>query len=133
MRGGALGRVLDQALLEDERVRRVDDDQALDPVGMAQRRQPGDRAAPIVADQGEAAEPERVGERDQVLDDAVGLVVLDALGLVRAAEAALVGRDDADSRAARRARLVAPGAVRFGKAVEEEDRLAVLGRRRAGR
>ena len=54
LRGGALGRVLDQALLEDERMRRVDDDEALDPVGMAQRRQPGDRAAPIVADQGEA-------------------------------------------------------------------------------
>ena len=93
LRGGALGRVLDQALLEDERVRRVDDDQALDPVRMAERGQPGDRAAPIVADQSEALQFQRIGQRDQVLEDPVGLVLLDALGLVGGAEAALIGRD----------------------------------------
>ena len=100
-RGGALRGVVDQALLEDQRMRRVDDDQPGDAVGMAQRRQPGDRAAPVVADQREALELQRVGERDQVLDDPVGLVVLDALGLVGAARSRAGRARRRDGRAAR--------------------------------
>ena len=120
--GGALGGILDQALLEDQGMGRVDDHEALDPVRMAQRREPGDGAAPIVADQGEASDLERVGERDQVLDDPVRPVVLDVLRLVRSAEAALVRADDEMIRG-QRGRDLAPGAVRFGEAVQEDDRL----------
>ena len=51
--GGALRLVLDQALLEDERMRRVDYDEPADPSREAERCKPGRGAAPIVADQGE--------------------------------------------------------------------------------
>ena len=91
----------------------------------AQRRQPGDRAAPVVADQREALEPERLGEREHVLDQPVGPVILDVLRPVRAGEAALVGHDQPELVLQPR-RDPAPGAVRFRKAVEQDDRRRVL-------
>ncbi len=90
MRSLALGRIVDQALLEDEGVGGVDDDQPLDPVGAGQRRRPRHRPAPIVAGESEFVEAERVGERHHVGHDPVRLVILDALGLVGSGEAALV-------------------------------------------
>jgi hypothetical protein len=86
-----LSLVLDHALLEDQRVGRVDDHQPLQAIGMLQRRRPGDRAAPIVADEGEASDPERVGEREQVLDDARGFIGFQLLRPVGAGKAALIG------------------------------------------
>jgi len=49
-------------------MRRVGDDQPLDPRGRADRRAPGDRAAPIVSREREAIDIERVGERENVGD-----------------------------------------------------------------
>jgi hypothetical protein len=57
---------------------------------------------------------ERIGKRDQVIDDLAGLVVLDRVRLVGAAEAALVRRDDVEVPV-EIVELVPPGAVRFGK------------------
>ena len=51
LRSGALVLVLDQALLEDDRVGRVDDRQPGQAGIAAQRRAPRDRAAPVMADQ----------------------------------------------------------------------------------
>ena len=66
-------------------------------------------------------EAERIGEREDVVDQLVGLVILDLLRPVRAGEAALVGHDQTEIVLEQR-RELAPGAVRFGKAVEEDDR-----------
>ena len=92
--------------------------------GWRKRRQPGDRAAPIVADQGEALEPERVGERDQILDDPVGPVVLDALAACPSRRSRAGRARSTRKSLGQRRRDRAPGAVRFGEAVEEDDRLA---------
>ena len=116
----ALVAVIEQRALEDEGVRRVDDHQPLDAGGVLQRRHPGDRAAPIVADQREAVDAVVIGEREQVGDDPVGRVLFDALRLGRAGIAALVGRED--EMVAREIRHdAAPRPVRFGKAVQQND------------
>ena len=65
--------LLDQALLKDDRMRRIDDGEARQPRIAAQRGAPGDRAAPVVADQRELLDPERIGERENVVDQLVGL------------------------------------------------------------
>ena len=72
-------------------------------------------------DQREAVDAEMVGQRDQVGDRLVGRVILDAFGLGRFGEAALVGRED-EMVLGEVGDLVAPGAVQFGKAVEQDDR-----------
>src|SRR3546814_17040699 len=63
LRGGALRLVLDHGLLEDERMRRVGDHQPLDARRVGQRRQPGYCPAPVVAEEREALDPERLSER----------------------------------------------------------------------
>ena len=126
LRGGALRLVAIERAGEDLRVRRVGDDEPADPIGPGDRRAPGDRAAPIMAAQGEAIDLERIGKRDQILDDLAGLVILDALGLVGLRKAALVRRD-AEMVVLERIELMAPGAMRLRKTVEEDDRVAVLG------
>ena len=55
LRRGALIGVFDQAFLEDHRMGRVDDREAGQPRVAAQCRRPRNRAAPVVADQREAA------------------------------------------------------------------------------
>ena len=121
--GGALRGIVDQALLEDQRMGRVDDDQPLQPVRVAQSREPGDGAAPVVANQSEAVQLQMVGEREQILDDPIGPVMLDAERLVRGAEAALV-RDDDEIILRQRRRDLPPGAVQFRKTVQEDDRFS---------
>ena len=86
----------------------------------AERDAPRDRPAPIMTDDREFTDAERVGEREDVGDQLVGRVGFGIPRLRRAAIAALVGRDAA--KVAREVRqLIAPGAVRFGKAVEEDE------------
>ena len=123
LRGGALGRILDQALLEDQGMRRVDDDQPGDPVGMAQRRQPGDRAAPIVADQGEALEV-RARRRARSDPRRSGRSCRPRRPPACPSRRSRAGRARRRNIAGQRGRDRAPGAVRFGKAVEQDDRLA---------
>jgi hypothetical protein len=59
--GGPLGLVVNEGTLEDQGMRRIDHHKTGDPPGMAQRRQPGGRPAPVMADQGEALDFQRVG------------------------------------------------------------------------
>src|SRR3546814_4566727 len=74
----------------------------------AERNPPGDRPAPVVADDGELADPQRIGERENVGDQLVRGIVGGVPRLRRAAIAALVGRDAAE--AVRKMRqLVPPG------------------------
>ena len=53
-----------------DRMRRIDDRQPRQPRIAAKRRTPGDRSAPVVADQRETFDPQRVGEREDVVDQA---------------------------------------------------------------
>ena len=92
-----------------------------DAIGMVECRHPGDRASPIVPDQGEAFEIEPVGQRDHVGDRFVRSVILDTLGLGRSGEAALVRGED-EMVLGKVGDLVPPGAVRLGKTVEQDDR-----------
>ena len=72
-------------------------------------------------DQGEAIDAERIGKREQVGDQRVGGVGGDVLRAVAVPEPAQVGHDQAEAVAEQAARRLRPGAVRFGKAVEQDD------------
>ncbi len=80
---------------------------------------PGNRAAPIVADDGEPVHAQRIGQQEDVADQLVGRVGIHFLGTGRSAIAALVGCDAAEAVAELRD-LVTPAAVVFGKAVQED-------------
>src|SRR3546814_8284934 len=67
----ALRGIVEQCFLEEERMRRVGDDQPRDAVRVLERGHPRDRTTPIVAGQSEAIDPEMVGEREHVGDDLV--------------------------------------------------------------
>jgi hypothetical protein len=56
-----------------------------------------------------------------VLEELAHRVCLDALGLVRLAEAPQVGRDHPEAGVHQRANLVTPDVAGVGKAVEQED------------
>ena len=118
--GLALRLIVEQRALEDEGVRGVDDDQPRDARRLLQRRQPRDRAAPVVTDQREAIDAEMIGECDQVGDDLVGRIALDAVRLGRARIAALVWGED-EMVPGEIGDDVAPRPVRFGKAVQQDD------------
>ena len=100
-------------------MRRVDDRKTREPRVAAQRCAPGDRSAPVVADQCEALDVERIGERENIVDQLVGLVRLQLLWAVGSGKAALVGHDQVEVVLQPR-RDLAPGAMRFGKAVKQD-------------
>ena len=85
-----------------------------------------------MADQGEAIDPQRIGQRENVGDQLVGGVGLDLLRPVRCPEPAQVGHDQPEPVVEQR-RDPAPGAVRFGKAVEQDHRRRILAARPARR
>src|SRR3546814_2349173 len=60
----------------------------------AERNPPGDRPAPVVADDGELADPQRIGERENVGDQLVRGIVGGVPRLRRAAIAALVRSEE---------------------------------------
>ena len=129
LRSRALVRVLDQALLEDHRMRRVDDGQPRQPRIAAQRRGPGDRAAPVVADQREPSRAQahrraRICRRPACRSCKPST----SCGRSDAGKAALIGHDQTEAVLKQR-RDPAPGAVRFGKAVEQDHRRASPDRR----
>ncbi len=74
-----------------------------------------------MADHGESLYPQRIGEQKHVADQLVGRIGLDLLRPGRSAIATLVGGDAAVAVGEMRD-LVPPGAVAFGKAVEEHER-----------
>ncbi|MCY1167513.1 hypothetical protein D9M73_74780 [compost metagenome] len=118
---GALRQIVEQRALEDKGVRRVDDHQPRDARRVLQRRHPRDRPAPIMADQREGGEAEMIGKREQIGDHLVGGIIGHLRWLGRTRETALVGRDD-EMVGAELRDDVPPRAVRFGEAVEQEDR-----------
>jgi len=120
LRGGTLIRVFDQALLKDHRMRRVDDCEASQPRIPAKGRAPGDRSAPVVSDERERFDRQRIGERENVVDQRVGIIVGYVLRQVRPGKAPLVGHDEEELVLETR-RDFAPGAVRFGEAVKQDD------------
>ena len=119
----ALDRVGVEQLGKQHRMRRIGDHRAGHPPAHLphNRHPPGQRAAPIVADDRELFDPQRIGQQEHVADQFVGGIILDPERLGRAAIAALVGGDAAEP--ARQVRdLVAPGAVAIGEAVQEDQR-----------
>ena len=74
--------------------RGVHQDQRLDPLRMPQRDPAGDHAAHRVAEQPEAVEADRVGDRERVGDEPVERVRGRIVGLVALAVAAVVEHDD---------------------------------------
>ena len=124
----ALVRIGEQQLLEDRGVRRIGDDAARDTAIHlpAQRNPPGDRAAPVVADNGECLHAQRIGQLENIADQLVRAVGIHILRLGRPAVAALVW-GDATEPVGEMGDLVAPGPVAFGKAVKEDERGRVLG------
>ena len=91
-----------------------------------QRHAPGNRAAPVMPDNREVWDGERIGQQEHIANQLVGRVGLDRLRFRRATIAALIGRDAAVAIPEMRD-LVAPGAVAFGKAVEENQRRRISG------
>jgi len=87
---------------------------------------PGDDAAPVVTDQGEAAVAERGGQLDDVLGERVDRVRADADRLLGPAVAALIGRDGPKPGGPERFELVSPRMGAFRKAVQQQDRRPVL-------
>jgi len=75
-------------------MRRVDDGEARQPRIVAQRCRPADRPAPVMADQCEAPDPQCLDQREYVVDENVGPVVLDVLRPIGPTKAALVGHDE---------------------------------------
>ena len=87
----------------------------------AQGNAPGDGTAPVVTDNRETPHAQRVGEQEDIADQLVGRIGLNLLRLGRIAIAALVRRDAAKT-VGEMCDLVSPGAVAFGKAVQEHQR-----------
>ena len=77
-------------------------------------------------DQREAADVERIGQRDHVGDEVLHPVCIHIAGFGRMHIAALIGHDTA-IRARKSFDLVPPGAVRFGKAMQEYQRRRIIG------
>ena len=119
--GRALRHVVEQRALKDERVRRVDDHQPRDPLRVLQCRHPRDRAAPVMADQRKAIDPEMIGEREHIRHEDGRSIIFHPVRLGGSGIAALIrGQHKMVLRQERD--LVPPGAVRFGKSVEQNDR-----------
>jgi len=125
LRCGPLLRILDQALLEDPGVRRVDDREPGQPLGPFQRRRPGDRTTPVMADQSESLEAQRIRQVEYVVDEHFGPVRLFVLRPVGTAKAALIGHHEVEAVMQLRDQR-APRAVRFRKSVEKDHRRRLL-------
>ena len=97
----------------------------LEPRIALDRRRPGDRPAPVVADQREPLQFQRVGQREQVGQQRLGRVGLDLLRPVAVAEPALVGHDQ-PQLVRQQGHQLAPGAVRFREAVQQDHRRRVF-------
>ena len=75
-------------------MRGIDDCQPCQPEIGPKRGTPGDRSTPIVADQVETFEGQRIGERKDIVDQGVGLVGADVLRPVGSSKAALIRHDE---------------------------------------
>ncbi len=63
-------------------MRRIGDDRALDPRMLAaQGHTPGDRAAPVMANDGELRDAQCIGEQEDIADQLIRRISLDLLRL----------------------------------------------------
>ena len=111
-------------------MRRVERDDAGDPVRIAHGRFPDDIAAPVVADDDRLVDLEMVEEADDVAGQTVDGIVLDRRRTVAFAVAALVERDRAKARLVQPLDLATPGEGDLGKAVAEHERHRIVARSR---
>src|SRR5208337_5119949 len=85
---------------------------------------PGDRSAPVMADDRGPLLPERVDDADHVADEVQERIFLDLFRPIRLAIAAHVRRDRMVAGFRERLQLPSPGIPGFGKAVAEDDERA---------
>ena len=90
-------------------------------VGPKKRAMPGDRRAPVVADDDGLRRAQRVEHANHVADELKQRVLIDLVGLAGLAIAAHVGRDGAIAGLSQRLQLMAPRIPGFRKTVAEED------------
>ena len=107
------------------KVGRVHTDDARDPLRVLARHDPHEDAAPVVSGDHRAFVPARVDHADQARVDP--LAVVRDVGLVGAAVAGKIGRDDVEARGAERGDLVAPRVRELGKAVQQQHQRPVGG------
>jgi len=119
--GLPLFQILDNRFLVDIGMRRIGDDQPLDPRRPRQRRRPTDRPASIMRGQRETVDSQRIGQCKDIGNQFWHGIIGDLGRLGGAGIAALVGRDAPETIRQRR-HLMPPGAVAFWKAVQEKDR-----------
>ena len=126
----ALTKQLDRIGWRAVPVRRVDPDDAGNAVEMAQRHLPDNETAPVVADEDRLVDLEMVEQSDEVAGQVLHVVVLDRLGPVGRAIAALIRRDHPDAGLAQGLDLVTPGKRDLRPAVAQDDRRLVGARPR---
>jgi hypothetical protein len=101
-------------------VRHRQPDHAADQVGPHQGGLPGDGCAPVVTDDHGRALAQRVDQADDVTDEVVNRVVVDAFRLVGLPVAPLVGRHHVVAGVGEGGDLVAPGVPRLRPAVQQQ-------------
>ena len=97
------------------------DNAGVNPLRPAESGTPGDRSAPVVADERELLDAERIGERENIVDELARLIFRDIGRPVRSSEAPLVGHDKPEPVLQPRRKL-APRAVRFRETMEQDHR-----------
>jgi hypothetical protein len=102
-------------------MRRVDRDEAGDPIRPGQREPPRHHAAPVVPDHDRLRAAERVERRDHVGGERIERVGGETARLVREVVAALVGGEHPAAGGGEGVDLVAPAVVKLRKAVQEHD------------
>ena len=127
--GGALLGIGAQLAQQAARVRQVEDHQAAGHLGVQHGEGPGDRAAPVVADDHRPLLALIADHRGDVADQIDQLVLLDALRLVAQVVAALIERGDPIARC-QRLHLIAPRIPEVGKAVQHHHQRATPSERR---
>ena len=116
-----------QAFVQPARMRRVQDGQAVDDLGVIHRQRPGDASAPVVPDHHRGLGTELADETADVVGQLVGGVVAEGAGLRRQVVAAKVRRDDAEARLDERFDLPPPAVPELREAVQQDDQRPVAG------
>ena len=123
----SLRRILGHRLQPHGRMRRVEDRHALDRSGPARRHPPGDRRAPVVADQREALATDSLGQGEDVVGQRVETIGRRAPGLGAEVVAALVGRDHPEARRGQWLDQLTPAEPEFRKPMQQYHQRPVRG------
>lgn len=108
-------------------MRDVQNNEAAHYSGMMASDCPGDGRSPIVADKVQRLAAEVLVERDNIGDEFVERIVLNACRFVALIVAATVGCDNVIASCGERTDLVAPSVPELGKAVKKDNLGAVCG------